>query len=303
MSVDFVFLTLNSQIMAEFTLKIEHYLNTSESGSPYSAEDFYPVELKISYNDKTIHIRSKIADYCQLYRSDIKNLIDNQQELLKHALQGYYTEKFYTLIFKEKLFPIYDLLMDEIQLIEKIISFNQPFDEKNFTAHNVGTEYVKHTTDIAHILDDNIKELYLNEIKGLFVKSIDPKKSQEVFQISNYFIHFINWEKRFSSFYEMTYEVLPSEIRLLENYLSPEFKCLIKAYMAFQTQVNIIRRTFEKKIPGKISTLSWFEWESDIRSSLTRKYEKIFGKTKTKEYIDGLNKVISDYIHQSALRS
>ena len=101
----------------------------------------------------------------------------------------------------------------------------------------------------------------------------------------------------------MTYEVLPSEIRLLENYLSLEFKSLIKAYMAFQTQVNIIKRTFEKKTPGKISTLSWFEWESDIRAFLTRKYEKIFGKTKTKEYIDGLNKVISDYIHQSDLRS
>ena len=289
--------------MADHTLKIEHYLNTSESASPYSADDFYPVEVKISYNDKTIHIRSKIADYCQLYRGDIKNLIDNHQEQLKHAMQGYYTEKFYDRILKKKLFPIYDLLMDEIQLIEKIISFNQPFDGKNFTAHNVGKEYIKHTTDIAHILDDNIKELYLNEIKGLFVKSIDPKKSKEVFQISNYFIHFINWEKRFSNFYEMTYEVLPSEIRLLENYLSPEFKCLIKAYMAFQTQVNIVKRTFEKKTPGKISTLSYFEWESDIRSFLTRKYEKIFGKTKAREYVDGLNKVILDYIHQSALRS
>lgn len=289
--------------MADPILKIEHYLNTSETASPYTADDFYPVELKICYNDRTITIRSKIADYCRLYRGDIKNLIDNQQEQLKHALQGYYTKKFYDQIFTRKLFPIYDLLMDELQLLEKIIVFNQPFDEKNFTAHNVGSEYVRHTTDIAHILDDNIKELYLDEIKGLFVKSIDPKKSKEVFQVSNYFIHFINWEKRFSSFYEMTYEVLPSEIRLLENYLSPEFKSLIKAYMAFQTQVNILKRTFEKKTPGKISTLSWFEWESDIRSFLTRKYEKIFGKTKTKEYIDGLNKVIIDYIHQSALRA
>ena len=266
--------------MEEVALKIEHYLNTTESGSPFLADDFYPVELKITCNDKSINLRSKIADYCRLYRGDIKNLSHNHQELFKHALQGYFTEKFYADIFKKKLFPVFDLLMDEIQLIENVISFNQPFDIKNFTAHNFGIEYVKHTTDIAHILDDNIKELYLNEIKGLFVKSIDPKKSKEVFQISNYFIHFINWEKRFSNFYEMTYEVLPSEIRLLENYLSPEFKCLIKAFMAFQTQVNIIKRTFEKKTPGKISTLSYFEWESDIREFLSQKFEKIFGKTK-----------------------
>ena len=289
--------------MEEYTLQIKHYLNKSESGSPYSADDFYPVELKISLNKKFINIRSKIADFCRMYRGDIKNLTDNHQELLKYSLQGYFTEKFYSSIFKKKLFPIYDLLMDEIQLIEKIISFNQPFDLKNFTAHNFGIEYIKHTTDVAHILDDNIKELYLNEIKGLFVKSIDPEKSEEVFQISNYFIHFINWEKPFSNFYEMTYEVLPSEIRLLENYLSPEFKSLIKAYMAFQTQVNIIKRTFEKKNPGKISTLSYFEWNSDIREFLFEKFEKIFGQTKAKEYVDGLNKVISDYINRSALRS
>jgi hypothetical protein len=288
--------------MEKDNLKIEHYLNTAESGSPFLSDDFYPVEIKITYNDKIINIRSKIAEYCRLYRGDIKNLANNHQEVFKYALQGYYTEKFFADIYKKKLFPLFDLLMDEIQLIENVIFFNQPFDIKNFTAHNFGVEYIKHTTDITHILDDNIKELYLNEIKGLFVKSIDPKKSKEVFQISNYFLHFINWEKRFSNFYEMTYEVLPSEIRLLENYLSPEFKGLIKAFMAFQTQVNIIKRTFEKKTPGKISTLSYFEWESDIREFLIHKFEKIFGKTKTKEYIDGLNKVITDCIFQSALR-
>jgi len=289
--------------MEDYTLKIEHYLNTTESVSPYSDEDFYPVELKITYNDKTINLRSKIADYCQLYRGDIKSLTNNHQELLKYILQGYFTEEFYALIFKNKSFPVYDLLMDEEQLIHRIINFNQPFDIKNFTAHDFGIEYVKHTTDVTHVLDDNIKELYLNEIKGLFVKSIDPKKSKEVFQVSNYFIHFINWEKKFSSFYEITYEVLPSEIRLLENYFSSELKSLIKAYMAFQTLVNGIRRTFEKKTPGKISTLSYFEWESDIRDFLITKFEEIFGKTKTKEYVDGLNKVIADFINKSALRS
>ena len=302
--MEFAFFPKNTNVktMEKDNLKIEHYLNTTESGSPFLSDDFYPVEIKITYGDKIINIRSKIADYCRLYRGDIKNLANNHQEVFRHALQGYYTEKFFDDIFKKKLFPIFDLCADEIQLIENVISFNQPFDIKNFTAHNFSIELNKHTTDIAHILDENIKELYLNEIKGLFVKSIDPKKSKEVFQISNYFLHFINWEKRFSNFYEMTYEVLPSEIRLLENYLSPEFKSLIKAFMAFQTQVNIIKRTFEKKIPGKISTLSYFEWNGEIREFLVQKFEKIFGKTKTKEYIEGLNKVITDYIFRSALR-
>lgn len=84
--------------MEEYTLQIEHYLNKSESGSPYSVDDFYPVELKISFNDKTINIRSKIAYYCQLYRGDIKNLTNNHQELLNYILQGYLTEKFFASI-------------------------------------------------------------------------------------------------------------------------------------------------------------------------------------------------------------
>ena len=44
------------------------------------------------------------------------------------------------------------------------------------------------------------------------------------------------------------------------------------------------------------------DWESDIREFLSHKFEKIFGKTKTKEYIEGLNKVITDCIFKSALR-
>ncbi|UCG27651.1 MAG: hypothetical protein JSV24_11880 [Bacteroidales bacterium] len=287
----------------EYRLQIKHFLNKSDNVTPFAADAFFPVDIKLSYNSKTINIRSKIAEYCQMYRGDLKQITSNHHELIKYILQGYFTETFFKKVFSQKLFPIYDLFLDEINLLTRIIHLNQPFDNKNFSALNFTIEYSKHTTDVAHILDDNIKELYLNEIKGLFVKSIEPKKSKEVFKISNYFIHFINWEKSFNNFYEITYEIMPSEIRLLENFFSPEFKTLIKAYMAFQTQVNIIKRTFEKKSPGKISTLSYFEWESDIREFLLQKFEKIFGQTKAKEYVDLLNKVISDYISRSALRS
>jgi hypothetical protein len=289
--------------MTDFDLEIQHYLNKQENAKAYSENEFYPIELQISLNNKTIYIRSKISEFLRMYRSEIKKIAENNHKMIKYILQGYFTEKCYKRTFDQKLFPIYDLLIDEMQLINRILDFNKPFDLKNFSADNFSKEYTKHTTEITYILDDCLKELYLNEIKGLFVKSIEPKKSKEVFKISNYFIHFINWENRFCDFYEITYEVLPSELKLIENYFSDELKTLIKAYMAYHTQVNILKRTFEKKNPGKISSLSYFEWENVIKNFLVKKYEEIFGKNKTLEYIRSLDRVLTDYMSRSALRT
>lgn len=302
--IEFAQLTLTlDKIMKDPDLQIQHYLNKQENLMAYSENEFYPVEVRVTLNNKTINIRSKISEYSRMYRSDIRKITEHNHKVVRYILQGYYTEDFYKKVFKEKLFPLHDLFMDEIDLIARVLDFNKPFDLKNFSPNNFSKEYAKHTTEITYILNDCLKEQYLDEIKGLFVKSIDPKKSKEVFKISNYFIHFINWENRFCDFYEITYEVLPSELKLIENYFSDELKTLIKAYMAFHTQVNILKRTFEKKNPGRISTLSYFEWESHIKDFIVNKFEEIFGKNKILEYVKSLNRVLTNYISRSALRT
>ena len=180
------------------------------------------------------------------------------------------------------------------------MSFHQPFNPENFTARNFTREYADFTTEITYILDEVIKEKYRAELKGLFAKSIEPEKSRDVFQVSNYFVHYINWDNLFRDFYEMTYEVMPHDLKLVENYFSEELKILIKAYMAYHTQVKILRRTFQKKEPGRISVLSWFEWEEGIKEFLLNKFEKIFGKKRSQEYVDSLHKVLREHFINSA---
>ena len=296
--IEFTQFTLTlDKIMKAPDLQIQHYLNKQENVMAYSENEFYPVEVRVTLNNKTINIRSKISEYSRMYRSDIRKIAEHNHKVVRYILQGYYTEDFYKRVFKEKLFPLYDLFMNEIDLITKVLDFNK------FSPNNFSKEYAKHTTEVTYILDDCVKEEYLNEIKGLFVKSIEHEKSKEVFKISNYFIHFINWENRFCNFYEITYEVIPSELKLVENYFSDELKTLIKAYMAFHTQVTSLKRTFEKKNPGRISTLSYFEWESHIKDFIVNKFEEIFGKNKTLEYIKSLDRVLTNYISRSALRT
>jgi hypothetical protein len=142
----------------------------------------------------------------------------------------------------------------------------------------------------------------MNEIKSIFAKSVEPDKSKDVFKISNYFIHFIDWDNTFAGFYEMTYEVMPKSLRQLENFFSDELKINIRAYMAFSTQVKILKRQFEKAEPGKISLLSFFEWESFMKEFIAKKFVAIFGKQKTASYIDSLDKLIENHMKDSSLR-
>ncbi len=284
-------------------LKIRHYLNQSNQVHSVGSEYFYPLELSIVFFEKSINVRSKIADYVKLYSRDVKKLFENNNNISRNVLQGYFSEKIFRKIEKEKLYPIYDLLMDEADFVKRIIAFHQPFNPENFTARNFTWEYADFTTEVGYILDDAIKEKYRTELKGIFARSIEPKKSRDTFQVSNYFIHHINWDNQFRDFYEMTYEVMPHDLKLVENYFSGDLKTLIKAFMAFQTQIKIIRRTFEKKEPGKISVLSWFEWEEGIKDFLRTKFEKIFGKKKSQEYVEALHKILRDHFVNSAFHT
>lgn len=282
---------------------IKHFLNPKEITRTYADGDYHPLDLQIVYRGESIQIRSKIRDYLNFYRSDVKKVSRNDPKQAKYIMMGYFTHELFDEIINERIFPVYDLLVDEAALVQKVITFNEPFDNHHFTTRNFTREYTKHTTEIAHLLDDRMKELYLKEVNGLFAKSIDPAKSKEVFKISNYFIHYIHWDNTFANFYENTFEVMPKGLKLIENYFSEPLKTSIKAYMAFTTQVKIIRRQFEKVEPGKISVLSYFEWLKLIQSFISLKFEKIFGKKKANEYIDSLHKVLYNYMLESYLKA
>lgn len=288
--------------MSDKALDIKHFINTQEFAKAYWNEDFHPLDVHISYKGESIQIRSKMRDFLRFYHSDIKKIMRDNPKASRYLMMGYFTDEIFDELYKERIFPLYDLLVDEIDMIRKIIEFNEPFDIHHFTARNFTREYVKHTTEISHILDDAIKDQYMNEIKSIFAKSVEPDKSKDVFKISNYFIHFIDWDNTFADFYEMTYEVMPKALRQLENYFSEELRIKIRGYMAFSTQVKILKRQFEKAEPGKISLLSYFEWEAFMKKFITEKFVKIFGKQKTKTYVESLHMLIENHMKDSSLK-
>jgi hypothetical protein len=277
-------------------ITVKHYLNKRAKPRLLRKEKYYPLYIQIIVSGKKAQIKSKINEHLKIYRSDIERLTNQEEELNDLFLEGFFTESFLKTILKSRMFPLYHLLNDEVQVITRIIKFHKPFESNNFTLSNFSDQYRIHTTEITHILDSRIKERYSKELKSIFLKTIDEEENRETFRISNYFIHFINWSNTFNNFYEGTFEVMPSELKSIENLLSNDLRITIKAFMAYHTKVNILKRFFEKREKGKISTLSYLDWETDIKAFLHKEFEDLFGEQKSLEYIISLDNILREEV-------
>jgi hypothetical protein len=179
-----------------------------------------------------------------------------------------------------------------VEVIKKVIRFLDPFDNDDFTLNNFSFEYQKHTEEITQVLDTSIKKLFRDELKVIFLKSIDEDDNKNLFSISNYLIHFINWDSSFSNFYDSTYEILPTELKTIESALNKELRATIKAFMAYHANVNILKRFFEKREQGKISTLSFLDWQTTIKDFILKQFEKVFGEQRALEYVICLDNLL-----------
>jgi len=86
-------------------------------------------------------------------------------------------------------------------------------------------------------------------------------------------------------------------LKTIENLLSNDLRITIKAFMAYHTKVNILKRFFEKREKGKISTLSYLDWETDIKSFLHKEFEDLFGEQKALEYIISLDNILREEVN------
>ncbi len=279
--------------MVNRKITVKHYLNKRANAKLLVREKFFPLYIQIIVNGKKAQIKSKINEHLKIYRSDIERITKNNQEMNSLLMQGYVSERFFEEIEKLKLFPLYQLLIDEVSVITRIISLQQPFTNKDFTLNNFSDDYTKYTEEITQKLDSKIKELYLNELKGMFLKSINQDDNKDLFKITNYLIHFINWQNTFSNFYDTSFEVLPNELITIDNLLSNELRTQIKAFMAYHSKVNVLKRFFEKRELGKISTLSYLDWQTDIRDYVFKEFEQLFGEQKTLQYIISLEALLT----------
>ena len=279
--------------MVNRKITVKHYLNKRANAKLLVKEKYFPLYIQIIVNGKKAQIKSKINEHLKIYRSDIERITKNNQEMNSLLMQGYVSERFFEEIEKLKLFPLHQLLLDEVVVITKIISLQQPFTNKEFTLNNFSDDYSKYTEEITQKLDTKIKELYLNELKGMFLKSINQDENKELFKITNYLIHFINWQNSFSNFYDTSFEILPDQMVAIENLLSNELITQIKAFMAFHSKVNVLKRFFEKRELGKISTLSYLDWQTDIREYVYKEFERLFGEQKTLQYIVSIEALLT----------
>jgi len=279
--------------MVNRKITVKHYINKRAKAKLLVKEKFFPLYIQIIVNGKKAQIKSKINEHLKIYRSDIERITKNNQEMNSLLMQGYVSERFFDEIVRLKLFPLNQLLMDEVLVITKIISLQQPFTNKDFTLNNFSDDYTKYSEEITQKLDSKIKELYLNELKSIFLKSIDQDENKDLFKITNYLIHFVNWQNSFSNFYDTSFDILPNELKTIENLLSNELRTQIKAFMAYHSKVNVLKRFFEKRELGKISTLSYLDWQTDIRDYVFKEFEQLFGEQKTLQYIISLEGLLT----------
>ena len=279
--------------MVSRKITVKHYLNKRAKPKFLLREKYYPLYIQIIVNGKKAQIKSKINEHLKIYRSDVERMTKNNEEMNSLLMQGYVSDKFFDEILRSKLFPLMHLLNDEVAVITRIITFHQPFTNKDFTLNSFSDDYTKYTEEITQKLDTKIKALYLQELKDLFLKSIDQDENREVFKLTNYLIHFVNWDNSFSNFYESTFEILPSEFKMIENLLSNELRIAIKAFMTYHSKVNVLRRFFEKREMGKISTLSYLDWITDIRDYVYKEFEQLFGPQRALQYVVSLETLLT----------
>ena len=284
-------------------ITVKHYLNKRAKPRFYMQEEYYPVYIQLKKKKKKAQIKSRINQYLEDYQSEIRPIHRDEIQLKKLMLSGFFTDGLFERIRHDKIHPIYPLLNDEINVIKNIIELQHPFDNKDFTLNNFSVDYKKHVTEITDILDQSIKESYRLNLNKIFLDAIDKEEEKKIFTIVNFFIHYINWDNTFSNFYEITFEVIPSELKLVENYLDKELFLSLKAYLAYHSKANILKRYMEKQEQGKISTLSYLDWITYIKEFIVREFTKLFGEKKALEYVSYIDSILDREIRKDRTSS
>ncbi len=273
---------------------IFHKLIVSSDQKKLKAENFYSLCVAVEFNGKALQIRSRVSEYLKLYRSDLEKITQGEKELYELICSGYFSEELLNDMISSKRFPVYNLLEDEKYVIGKVLEMKEKQFLRHMTAELLEEEYQKYTLEIIDVFDRHVKSAYLKEIRELFHFAADKAKEKELFRLVDYLIHFINWNNTFYNFYDTSFDIIPGHLRKVENRLSHSLRLTIKAYLAFHSYVNTLRRLLEKRELGRISTLSLLDWQTDIKNILSKQFVTLFGRKKSSEYIQALHKIMKE---------
>ena len=272
-------------------ITIKHFLNTKIKAVPFAAGQFYPLYLIIQSDRKKVQIRSGLSEYLKIYNGPVERLTNGDKQLALLMNSGLLSEPWLKKIIREKKFPVYHLMTDEVNMLKKVIGLH--FTQKGKTdLSGIGQMYENCVKEITDIIDDFIKSSFQEELKVLFLNLIDSLEKKELFKLVNYFIHFINWNHPFYNIYDATSELMPSELKKIEANLSKDLRLSIKAYTAFYTYINPLKRFFEKREQGRIATLSFLDWQSDIKDLLIRQFGSLMGRKTAVLYVNRLDDIL-----------
>lgn len=273
-------------------ITVKHYLNKRAKAKLLGDEKYYPLYLQLIVSGHKAQLKSKVYEYFNSYRGYIEKLFPDPEKA-KLINQGYFSEQLFKKINNDSIFPLSNIFEDETLLITRIIKSILLFNTKSFSLLNFTTVYDNHIRDIHEILEQTIKKYYLRELNEIFLKSTKDEESRKLFKVSNYFIHFIKWDNSFCDYYEITYEVLPTEIKFLENNLSEDLKVDIKALLAFHSRYTYLRRSLDKTEKGQLPNINYIDWLDSGREFISKEFIKIFGKQKAVEYLHALDYVLA----------
>ena len=282
----------NNLTMSPVVSNIFHKLLTTSEVKKFRSENFYPLVIIIEFDGKIIQLNSMVCNYLKLYRSDVDRLTKGEKDLCELICSGNFSEDLLNEMISGKKFPVYNLLEDEKYVIGKILEMKEESFLRQMTAESLEEEYQKYTLGIIDVFDRQVKSAYLKEIRELFHFTADKAKEKELFRLVDFLIHFINWDNSFYNFYDTSFDIIPGHLRKVENRLSHSLRLSIKAYLAFHSYENTLRRLLEKRELGRISTLSLLDWQTDIRNILTKQFATLFGRKKSAEYIQALDKIL-----------
>ena len=273
-------------------MEISHTFNLSEKSKTFQSEEFHPLNIVASLGKKKIEIPSRINEHLSLYKSNLERITQGKKEIYSLICSGYFSKSMLDDFLKSKKFPIYHLLEDERSVIAKISDLKKYHPIETLTPQQLENDYKLYTQEISGVFDKYIKRNYLRELRELFNFAAEKENEKELFRLTDFLIHFINWGNSFYNYYDTCFDIFPGNLRKVENRLSNPLRIKIKAYLAYHTHINTLNRMLEKREHGRISILSVLDWETDIRLLLLKQFISFFGNRKANEYIKALEEII-----------
>ena len=276
-------------------ITVKHYLNKRAKSKSINGESFYPLYLQLIVSGHKAQLKSKIQEPLISYKGDTDKFFINPT-ICNIVSAGYFSENLLERIENEKIFPFYQLLNDEIKILSYIINYGHPFTNKSFSLVNISSSYKLYLKDIQHVLDDCVRKYYLKELNEVFLNSTKNRENKKIFKITSFFIHYINWTNNFCEYYESTYDVLPSEIKFIENFLTKELKLQIKAVLAFHSRANFLKRFLDKTQKGLSPNVNIIDWRTSGKEFINKEFTEIFGNQKAKEFIKSIDLILTNDI-------